>query len=206
MADDYQDFQTALHRHPGPHQTHRPGVRGAHLRVRHDTVARRIRPDPASNAVSLVRDTPLVLPTALLMIWIWFLITATTNAVNLTDGLDGLAAGASAITFMAYTLLGVWQYGQNCSFGRFERCYDVRDPLDLAVIAAAMAGACVGFLWWNASPAQIFMGTPVRWPWRRDRVVGDPEPYPTVAATDGRAVPDHHAVGDRTGGQLQTDR
>jgi phospho-N-acetylmuramoyl-pentapeptide-transferase len=113
---------------------------------------------PASNAVSLVRDTPLVLPTALLMIWIWFLITATTNAVNLTDGLDGLAAGASAITFMAYTLLGVWQYGQNCSFGRFERCYDVRDPLDLAVIAAAMAGACVGFLWWNASPAQIFMG------------------------------------------------
>lgn len=113
---------------------------------------------PASHAVSLVRDTPIVLPTALLIIWIWFLITATTNAVNLTDGLDGLAAGASAITFMAYVLLGVWQYGQNCSFGRFVRCYDVRDPLDLAVVAAAMAGACVGFLWWNAFPARIFMG------------------------------------------------
>ncbi|HUM87557.1 MAG TPA: phospho-N-acetylmuramoyl-pentapeptide-transferase, partial [Actinomycetota bacterium] len=67
---------------------------------------------PASNAVSLVRDTPIVLPTALLLLWIWLLITASTNAVNLTDGLDGLAAGASAITFMAYTLLGVWQYGQ----------------------------------------------------------------------------------------------
>ncbi|MFN8183509.1 MAG: phospho-N-acetylmuramoyl-pentapeptide-transferase [Candidatus Nanopelagicales bacterium] len=113
---------------------------------------------PASNAISLVRDTPIVLPTALLLLWIWLLITAATNAVNLTDGLDGLAAGASAIAFMAYTLLGVWQYGQNCSFGRFVRCYDVRDPLDLAVVAAAMAGACVGFLWWNASPAQIFMG------------------------------------------------
>jgi phospho-N-acetylmuramoyl-pentapeptide-transferase len=113
---------------------------------------------PASSAVSLVRDTPLVLPTAALIVWIWLLITAATNAVNLTDGLDGLAAGASALTFMAYTLLGVWQYGQNCSFGRFERCYDVRDPLDLAVVAAAMAGACVGFLWWNTSPAQIFMG------------------------------------------------
>jgi phospho-N-acetylmuramoyl-pentapeptide-transferase len=113
---------------------------------------------PASNAVSLVRDTPIVLPLVLLLPWIWLLITASTNAVNLTDGLDGLAAGASAITFMAYTLLGVWQYGQNCSFGRFVRCYDVRDPLDLAVVAAAMAGACVGFLWWNCSPAQIFMG------------------------------------------------
>lgn len=113
---------------------------------------------PASSAVSLVRDTPLVLPTALLIVWIWLLITAATNAVNLTDGLDGLAAGASGLTFMAYTLLGVWQYGQNCSFGRFERCYDVRDPLDLAVVAAAMAGACVGFLWWNTSPSQIFMG------------------------------------------------
>ena len=113
---------------------------------------------PASNAISVVRDTPLVLPTVLLVLWIWLLITASTNAVNLTDGLDGLAAGASAITLGAYTLLGVWQYGQNCSFARFARCYDVRDPLDLAVVAAAMGGACIGFLWWNTSPAQIFMG------------------------------------------------
>lgn len=113
---------------------------------------------PASHAVSLVRDTPIVLPTVLLVLWIWFLITASTNAVNLTDGLDGLAAGASMVTFVAYVLLGVWQYGQNCSFARFLRCYDVRDPMDLAVVAAAMAGATLGFLWWNTSPAQIFMG------------------------------------------------
>ncbi len=113
---------------------------------------------PASRAVSLFRDTGLVLPTALFIVWIWFLVTATTNAVNLTDGLDGLAAGASVMTLGAYTLLSVWQYGQNCQFGEFARCYDVRDPLDLAVFAAAAAGACFGFLWWNTAPAGIFMG------------------------------------------------
>ncbi|MCA0330718.1 MAG: phospho-N-acetylmuramoyl-pentapeptide-transferase [Actinobacteria bacterium] len=113
---------------------------------------------PASRAVSLFRDTGLVLPTALFVLWIWFLVTATTNGVNLTDGLDGLAAGASVMTLGAYTLLSVWQYGQNCQFGEFARCYDVRDPLDLAIFAAAAAGACFGFLWWNTSPASIFMG------------------------------------------------
>jgi phospho-N-acetylmuramoyl-pentapeptide-transferase len=113
---------------------------------------------PASQAVSFFRDTGLVLPTALFILWIWFLVTATTNAVNLTDGLDGLAAGASVMTLGAYTLLSVWQYGQNCQFGEFARCYDVRDPLDLAVFAAAAAGATFGFLWWNTAPASIFMG------------------------------------------------
>ena len=114
--------------------------------------------NPASHAISLFRNTSLVLPTALLMVWIWFLVTATTNAVNLTDGLDGLAAGASVMALGAYTLLSVWQYGQNCQFGEFARCYDVRDPLDLAIFAAAAAGACFGFLWWNTAPASIFMG------------------------------------------------
>ena len=114
--------------------------------------------NPASHAISLFRNIGIVLPTALVMLWIWFLVTATTNAVNLTDGLDGLAAGASVMTFGAYTLLSVWQYGQNCQFGQFARCYDVRDPLDLAIFAAAAAGACFGFLWWNTSPASIFMG------------------------------------------------
>jgi phospho-N-acetylmuramoyl-pentapeptide-transferase len=113
---------------------------------------------PASQAISLFRDTSIVLPTALFLVWIWFLITGTTNAVNLTDGLDGLAAGASVMTFGAYTITSVWQQGQNCEFGQFARCYDVRDPLDLAVFAAAAAGTCFGFLWWNTSPAKIFMG------------------------------------------------
>ncbi len=113
---------------------------------------------PASMALSFVRDTAVILPLALFLIWIWFLVTATTNAVNLSDGLDGLACGAAVMTFVAYTLMSVWEYGQNCSFGVFNHCYEVRDPLDLAIFAAACAGACFGFLWWNTSPARIFMG------------------------------------------------
>jgi phospho-N-acetylmuramoyl-pentapeptide-transferase len=113
---------------------------------------------PASHAVSFLRNTGIVLPTAVLMLWIWFLVTATTNAVNLTDGLDGLAAGAATMTLTAFTLLSLWQYRQNCSFGETARCYDVRDPLDMAMFAAAAAGATFGFLWWNTAPASIFMG------------------------------------------------
>ncbi|MEI8057562.1 MAG: phospho-N-acetylmuramoyl-pentapeptide-transferase [Actinomycetes bacterium] len=113
---------------------------------------------PASQAVSFFRDTPVILPLFLFLLWIWFLVTATTNSVNLTDGLDGLAAGASVITFGAYTIVSIWQYGQNCEFGNIAGCYDVRDPLDMAIFAAAAGGACLGFLWWNSSPAKIFMG------------------------------------------------
>ncbi len=113
---------------------------------------------PASQAISAVRDMPWALPTALILLWIWFLVTAITNGVNLTDGLDGLAAGASTLTFGGFTLIGVWQYGQSCSGFFFSGCYTARDPLDLAAFAVACAGACFGFLWWNTSPAQIFMG------------------------------------------------
>lgn len=113
---------------------------------------------PITSAVSWVRDTPLVLPSVLVILWIWFLVTAVTNGVNLTDGLDGLATGAAVMSFAAYTVISVWQYGQNCGFGDIAGCYTVRDPLDLGAFAAACAGACFGFLWWNASPARIFMG------------------------------------------------
>lgn len=113
---------------------------------------------PITNAVSWVRDTSLVLPAAFVVLWIWFLVTAVTNGVNLTDGLDGLATGAAVMSFAAYTVMTIWQYGQNCAFGEVARCYTVRDPLDLGAFAAACAGACFGFLWWNASPARIFMG------------------------------------------------
>ena len=113
---------------------------------------------PASQAVSVVRDTPWVLPLGLFLLWGWFMVTAITNGVNLTDGLDGLAAGASVLTFGAFTLIGVWQYGQSCGLSSTMGCYQVRDPLDLAVFAATAAGACFGFLWWNTSPARIFMG------------------------------------------------
>lgn len=124
---------------------------------------------PGSTRLSFSRDTGLDLAflgvglgVFLFILWANFLITAWSNAVNLTDGLDGLAAGSSAMVFAAYTLIGVWQTNQACSFVPAESvstlCYQVRDPRDLAMVAAALMGACFGFLWWNASPAQIFMG------------------------------------------------
>jgi len=90
-------------------------------------------------------------------------VMGTTNAVNLTDGLDGLATGASVMVLVAYLLISFWQYRHWCAdttapgFSQ-AYCYQARDPLDAALIAGAAAGACLGFLWWNASPARIFMG------------------------------------------------
>jgi phospho-N-acetylmuramoyl-pentapeptide-transferase len=114
---------------------------------------------PAGHAISFTRDiSQLALPTVVLVLFIVLLIAGTSNAVNLTDGLDGLAAGASMMVFGAYTLVNIWQNNQSCKFSPGPACYHVRDPLDLAVVAAAITGACFGFLWYNASPAQIFMG------------------------------------------------
>ncbi|MCG2798808.1 MAG: phospho-N-acetylmuramoyl-pentapeptide-transferase [Cellulomonas sp.] len=122
---------------------------------------------PASTQISFIRDTSLNLAFAgatvgilLFVLWANFLITAWSNAVNLTDGLDGLATGASLIVFGAYVLVGVWQSNQTCQAvaSAGARCYETRDPLALAVVAAAITGSLFGFLWWNTSPAQIFMG------------------------------------------------
>jgi phospho-N-acetylmuramoyl-pentapeptide-transferase len=120
---------------------------------------------PASTSISFIRDTHLDLAFAgatvgalLFVVWANFLITAWSNAVNLTDGLDGLATGASLIVFGSYVIVCVWQFNQRCALTGGARCYDTRDPLDMAVVAAAITGACFGFLWWNASPAKIFMG------------------------------------------------
>ncbi len=115
---------------------------------------------PAGHAISFIRDPKNVtIPVIVLVLFIWLLIAGASNAVNLTDGLDGLAAGASVMTFGAYTIVNIWQNNQWCgrTIGQ-PKCYEVRDPLDLAVVAAAITGACFGFLWWNASPAKIFMG------------------------------------------------
>lgn len=113
---------------------------------------------PISLNLSTLRDTSISLGPILVVVWIAFMVTATSNGVNLTDGLDGLASGASVMTFLAFILIGVWEFGQSCAVAVTPNCYNVRDPLDLAVLAAAFAGACTGFLWWNASPAKIFMG------------------------------------------------
>lgn len=120
---------------------------------------------PASPFVSFVRDTHINLAFAgtiggvlLFVIWANLMIAGTSNGVNLTDGLDGLAAGVSTMVLGAYVLIGIWTSNQNCQTNPGIKCYEVRDSLDLAVVAAAGMGACFGFLWWNASPAKIFMG------------------------------------------------
>jgi phospho-N-acetylmuramoyl-pentapeptide-transferase len=84
-------------------------------------------------------------------VWAVLLIAGASNAVNLTDGLDGLAAGSAALVFAGYVIVGYWIF-------RYSGFYGINVGLDLAVVAAAMMGACAGFLWWNAAPAQIFMG------------------------------------------------
>lgn len=123
-----------------------------------------------SSSVSVIRDTPInfmalgaVLGTILVVIWIALITTATSNAVNVTDGLDGLATGASIFAIGSYGVIGYWQFNQSCSSDRLSPelaagCYEVYAPLDMTIAAAAIVGALVGFLWWNTSPARIFMG------------------------------------------------
>jgi phospho-N-acetylmuramoyl-pentapeptide-transferase len=84
-------------------------------------------------------------------IWGVLLILGFTNAVNLTDGLDGLAAGSAIYAYIAFVVMAFWMF-------RNLEVYDVSHALDLAVVAVAMVGAITGFLWWNAPPAQVFMG------------------------------------------------
>ena len=113
---------------------------------------------PISEYLSGVRETTIYLGPALVVIFIIVMVMSASNGVNLTDGLDGLATGASIMTFLAFVLIGVWEFGQSCALNTAAGCYAVRDPLDLAVLAAAFAGGCTGFLWWNTPPAKIFMG------------------------------------------------
>jgi phospho-N-acetylmuramoyl-pentapeptide-transferase len=120
---------------------------------------------PGSTRISFIRDTAVDLAFAgpvigllLYVAWSYVMIAGTSNGVNLTDGLDGLATGACVMVFGAYVLIGIWQSNQSCEVRPGSQCYEVRDPRDLAVVAACVMGACFGFLWWNASPAKIFMG------------------------------------------------
>jgi phospho-N-acetylmuramoyl-pentapeptide-transferase len=114
---------------------------------------------PASEFVSYVRDIgPLFLGSVGFVVLAYLFIAGFSNAVNLTDGLDGLAAGCSAMVCGAYTIISFWQFTHDCTSELIDGCYTVRDPLDVTLVAAAGLGACLGFLWWNTSPARIFMG------------------------------------------------
>ncbi len=114
---------------------------------------------PASTVVSYVRDIePLTLGSIGFVILAYLFIAGFSNAVNLTDGLDGLAAGSSAMVLASYIVISFWQFTHDCASEVIDGCYTVRDPLDITLVAAAAMGACLGFLWWNTSPARIFMG------------------------------------------------
>ena len=122
---------------------------------------------PASSYISIFRDTNFtfltfggIVGSVLLALWFYLLVSGTSNGVNIADGLDGLATGASIMAIGSYVVIGFWQFNQQCSsvVENLSNCYTVRDPLDLAVVASAVVGALIGFLWWNTSPAQIFMG------------------------------------------------
>jgi phospho-N-acetylmuramoyl-pentapeptide-transferase len=104
--------------------------------------------------LSFFRSTALDLGIAFYL-WAFVMIAASSNGVNLTDGMDGLAVGSSSQVFAAFVVIAFWEF-------RHPTFYDLRatgsDPFDLAIVAAALFGACAGFLWWNAAPAKIFMG------------------------------------------------
>lgn len=112
-----------------------------------------------STSVSFVRPTTLVLPIGLFVLLVLLLFAGAANGVNLTDGLDGLAAGSANFVFAAFVLIAFWQF-RHPAFYFPDLVAQGLEPqiLDLAVVAAAFMGACVGFLWWNTNPARIFMG------------------------------------------------
>lgn len=115
---------------------------------------------PATTHLSFVRDISLFgIGTVGFVIFAYLFISGFSNAVNLTDGLDGLCAGSSAMILGAYVIINFYEFRNACGMpGTGSGCYQARDPLDLALLAAAALGACFGFLWWNANPARIFMG------------------------------------------------
>lgn len=125
---------------------------------------------PLNTSISFIRDLNfdflswgIVLGLIAFSIFIILLVTATSNAVNLVDGQDGLATGSSILAIGGYIVICFWQFNQSCFRATLDpdvayKCYDVRAPLDLAIVAAAIVGALIGFLWWNTNPAQIFLG------------------------------------------------
>ena len=105
----------------------------------------------ARTDLSFARSLHVGLPEVVYVVWAVLVVVGAANSVNLADGLDGLAAGGGIFGFAAFVFIGFWEF-------RHPRLYHVGPALDLALVAAAMAGSCAGFLWWNAAPARIFMG------------------------------------------------
>ena len=114
------------------------------------------------------------------MLFIYLVVAGTTSAVNLTDGLDGLAAGCAAIVLLAYIGITFITSGEH----------------DLTLLAACLVGACIGFLWFNSFPASIFMGdTGLARVRRRDRGPGGDDQHRGAADPARRDLRDRGAVG-----------
>jgi phospho-N-acetylmuramoyl-pentapeptide-transferase len=109
-----------------------------------------------STSLSFTRVLDLELGAFLWFVWAVLVVAGTSNAVNITDGLDGLAAGAATLVFAAFVIIAFWQFRHPATYGL--TIGSAGPALDLAVVSAAMMGACAGFLWWNAAPARVFMG------------------------------------------------
>jgi len=109
--------------------------------------------------LSFIRDTGVNLGIAFYL-WVFVILASSSNAVNLTDGLDGLASGSSLLVLSAYVYIAFWQFRHWCDVPPVEACYPVavNAALDTAIVAGGAVGAVAGFLWWNAAPARIFMG------------------------------------------------
>ena len=110
-----------------------------------------------STELSFVRPLGIELGPVLFAVLVLMMITGFANGANFADGQDGLASGSAALMFGAYTVIGFWQNTQNAD--PTSTLYQTAtDPFEVAILASAMLGALLGFLWWNAAPAQIFMG------------------------------------------------
>jgi phospho-N-acetylmuramoyl-pentapeptide-transferase len=104
--------------------------------------------------ISVVGSIAFDVPAGVFFVWVFLLLAGASNAVNLTDGLDGLAAGSGALVFGSYTLIAFWMFRNPGAYTFLSQ----GDALDVAIILAAATAACAGFLWHNAPPAKIFMG------------------------------------------------
>jgi phospho-N-acetylmuramoyl-pentapeptide-transferase len=112
----------------------------------------------ADRHISFVRPVAIQLGIVLFAIWVFVIISGASNGVNLADGLDGLACGSGVMVMGAYVIIAFWQFRHACGTFAQQVCYIAPHSLDLALVAASLLGAGLGFLWWNAAPARIFMG------------------------------------------------
>ena len=99
-----------------------------------------------------------VLGIILFIIWVNFLMAAWTNAINLTDGLDGLAAGSGISAFIGFAIIAFWESYHLVGSSAPGFRYVASDPQDLVIIALSCVASLMGFLWYNVHPAEIFMG------------------------------------------------